>query len=73
MQKVVPFIALLPLLFSFALEYTISEIQGNQVSLELSRTHLLLPYADDINLLGDNINTIIENTETLLGSSQDVV
>jgi hypothetical protein len=34
--------------------------------------HRLLIYADDINLLGDNINTIKEYTETLLASSRDV-
>jgi hypothetical protein len=38
----------------------------------LSGTHQLLAYADDINLLGDSVNTIKENTETLLEASRDV-
>jgi hypothetical protein len=32
----------------------------------LTGTHQLLVYADDINLLGKNINTIKEDIETLL-------
>jgi hypothetical protein len=38
----------------------------------LNGTHQLLAYADDVNLLGDNIDTIKKNTGTLIDASKDV-
>jgi hypothetical protein len=35
-------------------------------------THQLLAYADDVNLLGVNINCINKNTETLYDASSEI-
>jgi hypothetical protein len=64
--------ALSPLLFNFALEYAIRKVQEHEVCFVWNRTHQLLIYADDVNLLDDSLNTIIENSETLLEASRDV-
>jgi hypothetical protein len=38
----------------------------------LNGTHQLLAYADDVNLLGDNIDSIKKNTETLINACKEV-
>jgi hypothetical protein len=42
------------------------------VGLKLNGTHQLLIYADDVNLLGDNIDTIKRNTQTLTDASKAI-
>jgi hypothetical protein len=49
----------------FALKCAIRKVQESQVRLKLNGTHQLLVYVDDAYLLGDNIDTIKKNTETL--------
>jgi hypothetical protein len=54
--------ALAPLRFNFALEYANRKVLDTQVGLKLNGTHQLLVYADDVNLLGDDIGTIKKHT-----------
>jgi hypothetical protein len=61
-----------PLLFNFALEYAITKVQTKQVGRKLNGTHQLLAYAEDVNLLGDNMDTIKKNTGTSIDASKEV-
>jgi hypothetical protein len=42
------------------------------VGLKLNGTHQLLVYVDDVNLLGDNIDTIKKNAPTLIDACEEV-
>jgi hypothetical protein len=41
------------------------------VGLKLNGTHQLLAYTGDVNLLGDNIDTVKKDTETLIDAGKE--
>jgi hypothetical protein len=63
--------ALSALLFNFALDYAIRKVQENRVGPKLNGTHRLIIYADDVNLVSDNIDTIKETKYMLLSCHQN--
>jgi hypothetical protein len=55
-------VTLLLVLFNFAVEYTIRRLQESQEGLKSNETHQCLAYADDDNIVGENIDTTKKNT-----------
>jgi len=60
-----------PMIFNFALECAIRRVQVNQDGLKQNGTHLLLAYADDVNMLGGSIHTVKENAEALVAATRE--
>jgi hypothetical protein len=54
------------------LEYAIRRVQGHKEGLKFHGTHQLLAYADDVNIVSENIDTIKKNIEALLDVSKEV-
>ena len=63
--------ALSPLLFDFSLEYAVRRIKVNQDGLKLNGAHLLLVYADYVNILGESVHNMKKNIDTLIVTSKD--
>jgi hypothetical protein len=53
------------------LEYDIRTFQENQEELKLNGIHQLLAYADDFNIVGENMDTIKKNRQALSDASKE--
>jgi hypothetical protein len=63
---------LMPLLFTFAVGYTIRRVQVNQDGLKLNGTDQLLVYADDVNIIGGSVHTVEKTQNLLVDASKEI-
>jgi hypothetical protein len=54
------------------LEYAIRWVLENQKGLKLDGTHQLLAYADDVNIVGENVDSMKKNTGALFDASKEI-
>jgi hypothetical protein len=54
------------------LKYAVRRFQENQEGLKFEGTHRLLFYADDVLVVGENIDTVKKVTEALLDGRKEV-
>jgi hypothetical protein len=59
------------LFFNFDFEYAITKVEENQEGLKLNGIHQALAYAVDVNIVEENIDTIMKNTEAVLDTSKE--
>jgi len=64
--------ALSPLLFNFALEYAILKIKGDKKRLSWNGFNQLFVYADDVDLIGDDIDVPQSNTDILIEACYEI-
>jgi len=64
--------ALLPLLINFKLEYAILKIEGDKKGLSLNGLNQLFVYADDVDLIGDDIDALQSNTDVLVEACDEI-
>jgi hypothetical protein len=48
------------------------KVQENQLGLKLNGTHQLCVYADEVNILGDNTDTIKKKRQTVIDTGKEV-
>jgi hypothetical protein len=61
-----------PLIFNFALEYAIHNVQANQEVLKLNGAHQLQVYSADVNILSGSVHNAKKRTEALVVTSTEI-
>jgi hypothetical protein len=54
------------------LQYAIKRVQINQDGLKVKGTHQILAYADDVNIMGGSVHTVMENAEALVIATKEI-